>query len=257
MSDHPLSQAAAQRFFQILTRVADLASTLAERRQAILDELCDWLQVDAAHWAWGRGRPETASIIPLGYVATGYTPEQFAKLQQFALQPRFFENLQVPLMSRLRGDGALCATRRDLYSDEQWRAPDNWIRQCYESIGTDSWMVGARYSANDTWSNLFALRNIGRSEFGSDERHILDVGLSGIPWLWATTEELFAARGHPGPYAKATDDCDDALGRPDPQKNATQLHISETTVNDHVQAIFENFKVNSAMELAALFLQNR
>jgi DNA-binding CsgD family transcriptional regulator len=229
---------------------------LGELRRATLETLATLLPADAGHWAWGRGHPASASIVPVAFINFGYTESELAATYQFGLDPRMRDEFSLPMAALLRADNVACALRRDIVPNEKWNA-DNWLYQNVRRTGMDSWIQSVRYAANDTWSNLYLARRIDRPEFVVADRDLVDLAISSISWLWANAEEVLPpeALADLSPRQRTVMFMLlDGLSR---KKIAARLGIGEDTVNFHVKALYQHFHVQSATELAALFLRNR
>lgn len=251
-----LDVCAARRLLQAVVDVSESQRPLADLRQSMLQKLAELVNADAGHWAWGRGHPASASITPVAFIPFGYTESELAATCQFGLDPRMREEFSMPLVRLMRHDGVACALRRDIVSDHKWRA-GNWLYENVRRTGMNSWIQAVRYAANDTWSNLFLARRIDRPDFGLDDRALTDLAISSISWLWANPEEtvpMDAVRTLTPRQRAVMFQVLDGFSR---KKIAARMGISEETVNHHLKAVFHHFSVQSATELAALFLRSR
>jgi DNA-binding CsgD family transcriptional regulator len=260
----PFPSAHVREASQVMRAVLEIAETptsVGDRRRDVLDRLAKLLQADAGHWAWGRGRPETATILPVAVIHFGYSEADLSAFYRFGLDSRLRDEFNLPLLGLMREDNVSCAVRRDLVRDQQWNA-DNWIFRQLRSMGKDSWLHCVRYAANDTWSNMFLVRDVGRPEFGPAERALLDLAITSIPWLWAKPVEDDSRQATSQTLVEGLSPRQravmflvlDGLSR---KKIAARLGISEETVNHHMKGVFQRFGVQSATELAALFLRSR
>jgi DNA-binding CsgD family transcriptional regulator len=222
----------------------------------MLEELAAILHADAAHWSWGRGRAESASIVPVAFLHFGYTEEELAATYQFGLDPRMREEFSMPLVKLMRKDNVACAMRRDIMPDERWR-PGNWLFDNVRRTGMHSWIQAVRYAANDTWSNMYMARRIGATEFSASDRQLVDLAISSIPWLWAKAEEALPPEAHASLSPRQRTVMFMLLDGLSRKKIAGRLGIAEETVNFHVKAVYQHFGVQSATELAALFLRSK
>lgn len=245
-----------QRLLSAVVDVSDSRKPLAELRRAVLEELAALLMSDAGHWAWGRGRAENASITPVAFLHFGYTEAELAATCQFGLDPRMREEFSLPLVKLMREDQVACALRRDIVTDERW-LPGNWLFDNVRRTGMDSWIQAVRYAANDTWSNIYMARRIGAVEFTVGDRQIVNLAISSIPWLWANAEEAVPPEAHAALSPRQRTVMFMLLDGLSRKKIAVRLGIGEETVNFHVKAIYQHFGVQSATELAALFLRSK
>jgi DNA-binding CsgD family transcriptional regulator len=250
------ADSAARQLLQTVVKLSECRRPLADLRRETLEELAALAQADAGHWSWGRGHPASASITPVAFIHFGYTDNELAATSRFGLHPRMREEFALPLVKLMRPNNVACALRRDIVSDECWTT-ENWLYRNVHETGMNSWIQAVRYAANDTWSNMYLARRIREPEFGLSERAIAELAISSIPWLWAHPHEAAPAEAVKAlsPRQRAVMlQVLDGLSR---KKIAKRLGISEETVNHHLKAVFRHFSVQSATELAALFLRSR
>ena len=245
-----------RRLLQAVTDVSDSKKPLADLRRATLEELAALVHADAGHWAWGRGNAQSASITPVAFIHFGYTEAELAATCQFGLDPRMREEFSLPLVKLMRPDQVACALRSDIVPDDRW-TPDNWLYQNVRRTGMDSWIQAVRYAANDTWSNMYLARRIGRAEFEVADRELSDLAISSISWLWANAEEALPPEAHAELSPRQRTVMFMLLDGLSRKKIAARLGIGEETVNFHVKALYQHFRVQSATELAAMFLRSR
>jgi len=251
-----LDVSAARQLLRAVVDVSESRRPLADLRWSTLQKLAELLQADAGHWAWGRGHPASASITPVAFIHFGYTEAELAATYQFGLDPRMRDEFSMPLVRRMRDDNIACALRSDIVSDERWTA-GNWLFENVRRTGMDTWIQAVRYAANDTWSNMFLARRIDRPDFGLAERAIADLAISSISWLWADSEETVPPDAVKALSPRQRAVMFQVLNGFSRKKIASQMRISEETVNHHLKAVFQHFAVQSATELAALFLRSR
>jgi DNA-binding CsgD family transcriptional regulator len=256
MPNHSTEIAGAGPLIREILDIEQSSTLPVVQRQALLNTLSELLQADAGHWAWGRGRPENATIMPVAVIPFGYTEHELSAFYKFGFDPRLREEFNLPLLSLLRDDNTSCATRGDIFPDDEWTSA-NWVWQSFRQMGKGEWIHCVRYATNDTWSNMTFFRNLGRENFSSWERTLLDLAISSIPMLWANPEETIPAAmlSRLTPRQRAV--LFMLLDGQSRKRAATRLGIAEETFNHHVKAIYQHFEVQSATELAALFLRNR
>jgi len=231
-------------------------SDLAEKRQALLIKLAEFVQADGGYWAWGRGWPDTSTVAPVAILDFGFTDRQRAAMIELGLDEHTEQEFRLPIRARMGNALRSTYIRRDIISDEAWEKFP-FVRQHLERAGWGTWMHSVQYSDHDTWSNIFLVRNFGRQEFERKEAAVLDVVLNGIRWLHSTAEELVAPETFVGLSPRQRSVMLmllDGLAR---KTIARQLDITEDTVGDHIKSIYTHFGVNSAGELSAQFLRSR
>lgn len=245
-----------ERLLRAVATIGDSYVDLRERRQALIVELCDVVQADCGFWAWGRGWPGMRTMSPVALIDFGFSDQQRGVVIEWALSTDAELNFREPIAARMGPDRRATNFRREIVADEVWETFPT-TRQQLARGGWESWLHSVQYSDNDTWSNFFLLRSIGKEEFGPTEAAVVDCILNGIPWLHSKAEEFLPPEAFVDLTARQRTVMLlllDGLAR---KAIARQLSISEDTVGDHIKSIYSHFAVGSASELAALFLRSR
>lgn len=251
-----IEAAHANRLLQAVIRAAEVGLDLAERRRRVLVALTDITEADAGHWAWGRGNPVTSTIAPVAILHVGFSAEQLAGLYQSSLDPEMIELFQKRAMSRFDDRQQFTLTRRDIHSDDEWQR-NSTLRRYVEQLGLEEWLQSVRYSTDDTWSGLRFMRQTGKPEFSQREAAIVDLAMAGVGWLHAQAEETVAPEAFVDLTPRQRTVMLMQLDGMSRKQIAVNLGITEDTVGDHLKALYQNFKVRSAGELAARFLKNQ
>ncbi len=245
---------------ELVSRLLEIThqhSSLTDRRQATLECLTSLLDARAGHWTWGYGDVIQSSVQPVAIFTYGYEPQDLAVISQMGLDSEIDQALRFPILNKMSEVAQSVDTRRCIFSDENWE--NATMRKYLLQIHADEWLHAVRYETLNSWSNMFFIRSLGQPPFEEEHRHLLDVSLSAIPWLRASTNmEPESSRK---PIGKLTDRQRTVmlllLDGQSRKQIASNLGITEETVGDHIKQIYVNFQVNSAVELAALFLRNR
>ncbi len=251
--------AAARRLLAAVAAVAaigDNHSELAKRRRAFLATLAEVIGADCGWWSWGRGRPKDSTITPIANISFGFADNQRAVMIEWGLDAQSDREFRQPIIAKMGDAKSSTDLRRDIMSDEQWATFSHMRRQLALG-GWGSWLHSVRYSDHDTWSNFFLLRNTGKEEFGCPEAVIVDTVLNSIPWLQSTAAEFLPPEAFLGITPRQRTVMLLLLDGLPRKTIARQLEIAEDTVSDHIKSIYTHFGVNSAGELAALFLRSR
>ncbi len=238
----------------VVTRNSSIAASLEERRYSTFKALFQLLDVDAGHWAWGRGHPLKTAVAPLAIIHEGYSPQQLATLVEHSLKPEAIQTFQARAGASIAGRTHGGWHRRAIFTDAQWKASTLWSENVAR-LGLDSFAHAVNYTTNDTWSCLHFMRKTGRAEFTADDALLCDLALTGIVWLNAQAEE----RVPPEVFTDVTPRQRtvmlmllDGMSR---KQIATSLQLSPHTVDDHIKAIYTHFEVSSVGELAARFMK--
>ncbi len=251
-----LPAAVARRLLAAVATIGDGHPDLAERRSAFLATLAEVVDADCGWWSWGRGRPKDSTVTPIANISFGFTENQRAVVIEWGLDARSDREFREPIMAKMGDARSSTDLRRDIISDEQW-ATFPYMRRQLDLGGWGSWLHSVRYSDHDTWSNFFLLRNAAKEEFGCPDALIVDIALNSIPWLQSIAEEFLPPEAFLGITPRQRTVMLLLLDGLPRKTIARQLEITEDTVSDHIKSIYTHFGVNSAGELAALFLRSR
>ena len=213
------------------------------------------LDADFGHWAWGRGKPLASDVIPIALITRGYSDSQKALMIQMSLDPETKTAFRIPILKRMGDDPQNTCVRTQIVPDDEWEK--SRMRSLTMLFGADEWVHSVRYSAMDTWSNLFLLRSTGKPAFGLDDIAILDLAIGSIDWLHATAEETIPKEVFSAVTVRQSMVMLMLLDGYSRKVIAARLGITQETVGDHIKAIYRHFNVNSATELAATFLRSR
>jgi DNA-binding CsgD family transcriptional regulator len=246
----------ARRLLTLVASIAEDRLDLAQRRKALLQALVDLIAADAGWWSWGRGWPDSSAVAPVAIIDHGFTDQQRALVIEWALDPDTDKNFRQPILARMAGKNATVQVRREIVPDEIWKEQP-YMRRQLATAGFETWLMAVRYSATDTWSNIFFVRKLGREEFGNDQKAIIDLAMTSVTWLHATPDEYLPAETFVGLTPRQRTVMLLLLDGLPRKQIAKRLAIGEETVGDHIKSIYKHFNVNSASELAALFLRGR
>lgn len=238
-----------------IAQIASASHAISDRRQATLDLLMEVLQARLGLWSWGFGDIAGTSIQPMAMITSGYTSHEIGIFTAMAMAPESVRTFRIPVLEMLNGSNQITVTRRMIFPDRVW--PESQFRNYMLQMKVDEWMQTVRYETKEKWSGMFFSRNEDAPEFETFHRELLDVTMRSIPWL----------------HVAADNHCDSSriLDLTDRQKTVmllllnghsrkqigSQLHITEDTVSDHIKSIYQHFDINSATELAAIFLRNQ
>lgn len=248
-----------ERLTQLLTAVAaigDSAPQLTERRSNILAVLADATQSHSGFWSWGRGTPRTETVVPVAIIDFGMDDAQRLGLMAFGTSPEMKEAFHSLILKRMGTSSHIATIRQQIFEDLDWQN-DNYLRVQMNSCGWDEWLHCVRYSVRDTWSALLLLRNCDSPPFTDVDRQLAEITITSLPWLHSTSDDAIPSESLIGLTPRQRTVMFMLLDGIPRKSIAGALGISEDTVGDHIKAIYSQFKVKSAIELAAWFLRSR
>ena len=251
-----LSREDVEGLLLAVTRFELEVPDLATRRVAILECIAALCGCAAGFWGWGRGHPLSSEITPLASLPFGFTPTEWSGIIEASLNEDCKTMCSGPIAERLRATPRVTLTRAMLWTDAEWHSCATF-RRYLEPLGWDDWVTSVCYLHEDTWNCLTLWQRLGAPSFGAREASLLDLALAGIRWLQPRVSETMPAEAFVEltPRQRMVMMCLlDGLSR---KQIAASLNVTIHTVNDHVKALYERFRVNSATALAAAFLKNR
>jgi DNA-binding CsgD family transcriptional regulator len=240
--------------------IADGCSDLADRRRALLECVAHLTGSDMALWAWTRARPQSGDLLAVGMITFNMSEDDVAIFDRVFLdadvQAYFHQGLQQYMERNKRVDGHWSVIIRNEIPQLR-EDPDHFISRAFSRCTFGPFLQAGRYSPGGAASmiDLFRLRD--RPEYEEADRNLADLAFTNIPWLWANPDEAVPQDDVEAlsPRQRAiTFLLLDGLSR---KKIASRLGIGEETVNHHMKNIFQHFGVQSAGELAALFLRRQ
>ena len=187
----------------------------------------------------------------------GFTAAEKTAVIQTGLDPSMHEDVRIHGMKLMERAGRPQCTmlRTDLYDDRQWKG----TRMCpnLAAGGLNEWIHSVRLSRSETWVSLWLLRRGDTDAFQPADRQLLDLAMENIAWLGATFDNTSSAESAIALTSRQRIVLMMHLDGLSRKQIASRLEIGMDTVGDHIKRIYEHFSVNSAGELAALFLRKR
>jgi DNA-binding CsgD family transcriptional regulator len=225
------------------------------RRRALVKGLANVVGSDFTFWAWGRGHPERAPVVPVAIISIGGSTATNLGWNSLALSPLMDREIRNRIAPHVHPQKT--TLRRELFSDTRWKQSEA-RKAIGDSIGMEEWLHAVRYCGPDTWSTFWFSRKIGKPPFKENERQIVDLILTHVTLLHSVESDgdLPAGMMHGLTHRQRTV----LLSLLDGHSRkviADSLKISEHTVNEHVKALFQHFGVRSSTALSAKFLRAR
>lgn len=218
--------------------------------------LAQLVQADSGFWAWGRGHARDRSITPAAIIDFGFSDEQRGVVIEWGLSADANQNFTQRVLATMNGATQATTLCQDIFTPAEWNSMPVMRAQLARG-GWENWLHSVRYSAHDTWSNLFLLRDIGKADFGPSEATLVDLVMTNVSWLHSTAEESLPPETFVGLKPRQRTVMLMLLDGLHRKAIASQLGITEDTVGDHIKAIYSHFRIGSATELAALFLRSK
>ena len=237
---------------QRMLAISDELPNLADRRAAALNTVAQLVDADAGYWSWGRGWPNAGSVTPLAMIPFGFTDEQL----KCAIEAVAELNIRHRTTDPVRDTSNVTLLREDLFADDEWNAMPLMRTQLMKA-GFGGWLHSVHYSAEDTWSSFFLLRNTRKPDFDRRAAQIVDFTMTNVMWFHSTAAETPPADSFTGLKPRQRTVMLMLLDGHSRKKIASQLGIVEDTVGDHIKAIYRHFEVNSVAKLASLFLRGK
>jgi DNA-binding CsgD family transcriptional regulator len=259
-SDGSNGRCEPEKFGLLLAAVAQISDAHAElpdRRRELVKSLVELTSAAVGIWAWGVSDDAATSVAPIVSVDIGFTPVEKTAMVQMGLDPSMHEEFRLHGVKLMESEGRSQCTllRTDLYGDQQWKET-----RMYSNLaagGLNEWVNSVRYSQSRTWANLMLIRRGDTTAFEPADRQLVDMAMENIHWLGATLDNTSSADSAIALTSRQRIVLMMQLDGLSRKQIATRLEIGTDTVGDHIKKIYEHFKVNSAGELAALFLRKR
>jgi DNA-binding CsgD family transcriptional regulator len=244
-----------QQLLRLASTADHLHANVAVRRQKFIAGFIEMVGGKGGFWGWGRGRPGITSVVPIASIPIGFAAEEWSQIAEFSLSNEGQKLAQIPIFARLTVVSQATVTRSDLINDELWYASNVFNANLYP-IGLDDFLTSVRYFSKDSWHCLTIFRELDRGKFGTREKELLHLAMTGVAWLEPKASESIP----PDTFSKITPRQRVVMlylldGVPRKQI-AAKLGLTLHTVNDHVKSLYEHFGVQSATELSARFLKS-
>ena len=250
-----ISVARLEQFLRDVTEIADDKKELSERRQLLIERLGSLVRAVAGFWAWGRGNPIDSAITPVASLYFGLKPDIWQQVIQLGLGAESVRLWSTPIRQRMQATSHVTVTRSMLHSDDEW-ARETKYRQSLNALGLDSLMVSVNYYRNDCWFHITLCRPPGEPDFCDEDALLLNLAVSSISWMQPRVSESVPEKTFVGLTPRQRVIMLNLLDGQSRKQIANHLGITLHTANDHIKAIYAHFKIQSATELAAKFLQS-
>jgi DNA-binding CsgD family transcriptional regulator len=252
-----LPLADAKWLLQQATHLERALANLAERRQEFVQALGAAVDAKAGFWAWGRGRPFDSAVTPVAALNFGFASGDWPRLAQAALSEEVVVNFNEPVIRLLdESGGDVCVTRAMVWRDESWYST-GVFQETIRALSLDHFLVCVHYFSRDSWSNMTVFRQADQPDFTQRDRNLIEAALTSTAWMSPSAAETLSREAFVGLTHRQRAVMLlllDGLAR---KEIAARLQITLHTVNDHVKALYSQFNVTSATELAAHFLRAR
>lgn len=236
-------------------RIAETRPSLLDRRQATVELLASLVDAEACIWAWGHGDGLAQGVIPVAWIATGFAPEQMSGLAEMGLDPEMEGFYRQPILDRMAGKSQCTVSRQQIADGSHWS--NSSMRGYLLRIEMDEWLHSLHYSSDSVWSDLLLLRGVGKPSFDPHDVALIDLAMTSLEWLHSSAVEQPLSPPPAGLTERQRVVMLLLLDGFSRKMIAAQLGLAEDTVGDHIKSIYRHFQVNSATELAAIFLRSK
>lgn len=241
------------KIVQLLGRIAGMKADLTVRRREFMIGLADMVQADAWLWSATRVIEDQKRPVSVGFIYEGLSDQACSGLIQSSqsTNPRSPEDT---VLSDIFAQGHhFTRTRQQIVSDEVWYS-NSMVQQYRLDNGIDHFLYSIYPLDNACCSAIGFFRKVGQPPFTDLQRRICHILVSNIDWIHYT---IFPE--HKG------EACTEVLT---PRQRAILLHlldgkqrddiakllhISPQTVKTHMRNIYQQFSVNSQIELMRHF----
>lgn len=239
---------------RLLTEVIRDERDLASRKRTLMEGLARLVDADSWLWTITRDVREGGRPLSIWMMHGGLSKDQVAAMVAYANDPVGPPPEHAPL-ARLQQEGRHYTRRRQqLISDEDFYNAGS-IRQYGKLMNMDQYVFSIYpLEEPDMISGVGLHRQWGREPFSERESRLMHIVCSEIRWLHST--DMPKDRGHEslGLSPRQRTVFMMLLQGTSPKDMASNLSLSVHTVNDHIKAIYRQFKVGSRHELAARFI---
>src|SRR5262245_23599809 len=89
------------QLIEAVATTADAYAGLAERREAILGALLKLVEAQAGVWGWGRGWPDSSTVVPLAAIYLGVSDAQRGALMAWGLDAETERTFRQPIRAQM------------------------------------------------------------------------------------------------------------------------------------------------------------
>lgn len=223
-----------------------------------MNGLCDWLGGDGWFWVRSRLQPATMEVHNFDFLYGGAVDQTgLALWGDRGMRPA--ENDADELLALasevVANGGKVTRTLDQLVTPEVWRKPAN--RAFVERFGFDQSIYSVRQIGADDGiivSFVLLLRKIGQPAFDPHVASLVQVVMNELGPLHTDglNVELSGGLASLTPRQRSVLAC--LIDGQSAKMIATNLAISLHTVNDHIKAIYRNYRVRSRAQLLRRFM---
>ena len=237
--------------------VAEMRLDLADARAETMALLIELTHATAGMWSWGVTDNENKTIAVIASIDVGFSAEQKTGMIKMGLDPTLYDELRVPSMELMQREQRSLRSilRTELFDYDAWRASQ--MRRNHVVVELDEWLHSVNLRNPEAWASIHLVRNTGLPPFQQLDQQLIDLAMSSIPWLVATSDRTLPVEQCTGLTSRQRLVLMMQLDGLPRKEIAARLQITTNTVGDHIKKIHEHFNIRSSGELAAKFLKNR
>lgn len=253
-TDEALSEHDARTIIRLLGELAAMQADYSTKKRYLMNGVRDLIDADA--WLWSVSAIKDDDMIPVNMDIEGIDREDVEMwVMRRISNPDEVQPEDETILKQLVPGQVTTRTRQQLITDEVWYSLPH-VKNVRAAINIDNFVYSIYLSNDgDILSGFGFHRRWGREPFTSRERRLLHIISSEIKWLHlasfpeASESSIFPTL--PDRFRKVLFLLIQGKRR---QDIATQLNLSQHTVNDYVKEIYFIFGVSSHAELIHRFI---
>jgi DNA-binding CsgD family transcriptional regulator len=247
-----LSGEDAGAMIALLSATAVVEGGIRAQKQFLMEGICRMIGAQVWMWACSRVTPP-GKVIGFNFIDGGYT---FAEQRSLALISFSADSVTQRTSAQMVLEGKLpfTRTRRQFLSDEDWYGGEHYKR-FHAPTGLDDSLLSLHSMGPDGLTGGIGFHRLaGQGYFSERDRYLVHLITSEVGWLHEQETIPQAAELAHSLTTREHHVLLLLLAGNSRKQIALRMGISEHTVNHHMKQIHQHFKVASAGELMAKFI---
>ncbi len=224
---------------------------IVDRRRTLAEGLRRLVDADVYFWVIGVANSENPSVaMPTSSVDGGWQNDELSNVLNLSVHSPEIQSLYGELTRFVRDNTPKTVLRRDLVTDDAWRAIGKPVRQA----GFDELMFSVYPLTTVGHSTIGLHRRFGRPPYTERERLLVHSVFQNIDWIHSPGPQVDAGLTSTGLTPRQREVLLWLLRGHSRKKIAAILTIQPDTVGDFMKEIYRRFDVQSRGELMARFI---